>query len=293
MNRVATHLRIVTRAALGLALIAVAVAPGRSLAAGGTVTFASDPTWEVSDANDTIGPDLELPGMAQAICLNAGAPPSCPADAVLLGYGGSAWNADLTSIPGAIWIWAPGIAGETSPSDEDTYDFTKTIVVPGVPTSGTISVGVDDAASIFVNDVSAADVSGFGALTTLDITALLVEGPNEIVVRASNALYCNATCPYQTNPGGVVFGGSIAYGDPTTAATPLPPPVPSAASQPSTSALVSSPPTPTPTQDLAPATGSAEDGISPALLALAALVAGGLVALLVFARRGGQRRSST
>src|SRR5262249_46468778 len=61
------------------------------------VNVVSDTTWTVSDAN---GNPL---GNAQNVCLNATAPSNCPAGATQYGYGGNAWTANLTGIPGATW----------------------------------------------------------------------------------------------------------------------------------------------------------------------------------------------
>ncbi len=195
----------------GMALAGLLLAPASVLAAEQTITFASDATWTVTDGNAGIGPDLSLPGGAQLVCLNDSFPDPCPAGATKYGYGGGGWGADLASIPGAAWIWAPGVTGETSPANQDVYEFAKTVNIPGTPTGGSISVAVDDGATVWVNGTNVGSSSSQALLTVIDISANLVTGANTIVVRAQNGAICAGDCPYSANPAGVVFGGSITY----------------------------------------------------------------------------------
>lgn len=216
--------------AAAIALVALAVVPAATLAAPGDVeiTIASDVTWTVEDADAGIGPLLTLPDAAQFVCLNDSYPVGCPGGATEYGWPGAGWGADLSSIPGAGWIWAPGITGATDLADQDAYLFSKTINLPGVPVSGSLSVAADDGAELFVNGTSAGTAAGPGGLSTFDITSLLQEGSNTIVVRGANGLICNQACTYSSNPAGVVFGGTVAYApsdeDPDPPARPTLPP---------------------------------------------------------------------
>lgn len=97
-----------------------------------TVVFASDADWRVY---------TELPkrahkrsptflGTAKLVCPNATSPPWCPPGAVLYGWAGTgAWSADLTVVPGAAWIWAPGITGSTSPAELARYVFAAHVLL--------------------------------------------------------------------------------------------------------------------------------------------------------------------
>jgi hypothetical protein len=199
--------------------VAAASADVNASDASGTSTlkFASDTTWKVFDA-DPSGPVNSL-GFAQEVCPNASSPPHCPSGATLYGYAGRSWPADLSSIPGAAWIWAPGITGETSPAYPAKYFFSKKSNLPGTPTAGTISVAVDDFAQVLVNGEavgttgSLTDISSAGeaqsSLATFDITSYLVPGTNVITIRAANGPFGCGSGPYSCNPAGVVFGGSL------------------------------------------------------------------------------------
>jgi hypothetical protein len=209
--------------------LAAAAAASAATAAPTTVSFTSDTTWLASDADAATGPALALPAPAQKVCMNATSPPSCPPDATLYGFTGSGWGADLSSIPGAAWIWAPGITGSTSQADLDQYGFSKTFDVAGRPTAGTIAVAADDFAEVSVNgsvvgsigsttDATAAS-SAQASLTSFDITAFLTSGSNTITVRGQNGpssfAGCSGSCTYAQNVAGVVFGGSFSYEPPS------------------------------------------------------------------------------
>jgi hypothetical protein len=214
-HRVSGRSRRIHRTSTALAAGALAgllLLPATALAAEETITFASDATWTASDADSGVGPSLSLPAPAQFVCLNDSFPVPCPAGATKYGWPGGGWTADLSAIPGAAFIWAPGISGATEPADLDAYEFAKTIDVPGTPTAGTVSVAADDGASVWVNGTNVVSTtSPDGVPATVDITANLVEGENTIVVRAQNGPICGRVCTYTENPGGVVFGGSISY----------------------------------------------------------------------------------
>jgi len=169
-----------------------------------TQTFASDPSWT-----------------AQNVCLNALAPTNCPAGATLYGYGGAGagWGTNLSTIPGATWIWAIGITGATSPAYPAEYNFSKTFNLPGAPISGSIGISADDFAQVFVNGTSVGTIGSISdpalagpsssTLTTFDISSFLVLGDNVIRVRALNGNFGCGAGAYNCNPAGVVFGGSL------------------------------------------------------------------------------------
>src|SRR6188472_3790341 len=110
------------RAAPFLAVLVTALTLSSPASAGnsGTVNFASGPNWHVftkdpGGATKGKGRGLGFLGPAQHVCLNASSPSPCPGDALLYGFPADGWFADLSPIPGAAWVWAPGITGSTSP----------------------------------------------------------------------------------------------------------------------------------------------------------------------------------
>jgi hypothetical protein len=264
-----------------LALLSLAMVPSALAAGPMTITFASDTSWMADDADAGVGPSLTLPAPAQLVCLNASAPTGCPVGATLYGWPGGGWTADLSGVPGAWWIWAPGIDGSTPPADLDAYTFTKTISVPGTPTAGSIAFGADDNVEVFVNGTSAGTHGSPDSLKTVDIGSLLVEGDNTIEVHAANALICGSDCPYQRNPAGVVFGGSITY-EPAPSPSPDPSVAPSVEPSPSGGVGELTPP---PTETIGEGPGESHSPLLPALLVL---VATGLI--VSTARWGAIRR---
>jgi hypothetical protein len=177
-----------------------------------TTTFVSDPSW--------------LPA-SQNVCLNASSPNPCPAGATLYGYAGSGWGANLSSIPGATWIWGAGVTGATTPAFPATFSFTKTFTIQGLPTGGSISIAADDFAAVFVNGVLVGTIgsttnaalagAASSSLTTFDIGAFLIPGANVILVQGANGNFGCGSGPYSCNPAGVVFGGSFSFqADPLT-----------------------------------------------------------------------------
>ncbi|HJR33551.1 MAG TPA: hypothetical protein VJ817_01275 [Gemmatimonadales bacterium] len=176
-----------------------------------TITFVSDVTWS-----------------AQTVCVNALSPPNCPAGATLYGIGGAGagWSADLSSIPGAAWIWGLGVTGATSPAYPAEYTFSKVFDLPGVPAASSISIAADDFAEVLVNGMSAGTVgsrtdaslagAAQNALRSFDIRPYLVRGSNVIAVRAANGVFGCGAGPYSCNPAGIVFGGILRTADPGT-----------------------------------------------------------------------------
>jgi hypothetical protein len=159
-------------------------------------------------------------GFAQPVCLNPSQPANCPSGALL--YGGNlGWSANLSSVPGAVWIWRPGIT-VTDPSDGAQVTFSHTYVLHGLP-SGTLSLGADDFAEIHVNDVVVGSVGSItdktaasasqSMLTVFALDAYLVDGANTITIVGQNGppsfAGCAGACSYAQNPAGVVFGGGL------------------------------------------------------------------------------------
>jgi hypothetical protein len=139
----------------------------------------------------------------------------------LYGFAGSGWSANLSSIPGAAWIWAPGITGATTPAFPDVYFFSKAFNLAGAPTAGSISVAADDFAEVRVNGAVVGTIgsetdgtlafAGQSSLTTFDITSFLVPGTNVITVRGANGNLACGPVAYNCNPAGVVFAGSLSF----------------------------------------------------------------------------------
>jgi hypothetical protein len=181
-----------------------------------TLTFASGTSWNVSDNEGN------FLGSAQNVCLNPSTSSRCPSGATLYEYSGVGWRADLSSIPGATWIWAPGITSSTSPAYPAAFIFSKTIELSGEPAVGNIFISADDMAEVYVNRTLVGTVGSTtnepvayasqSSLTMFDINAHLQSGSNEISIRAANGNFGCRTGAYRCNPAAVVFGGSIETG---------------------------------------------------------------------------------
>ena len=184
-----------------------------STAWGGVITFGSDTSWNVSQASNPIG-------NAQYVALSEVFPTRRPPTQQFTQFttGGVGWFADLSTIPDAYWIWAPGITPDTTNPAYDQYSFSKQFDLAGPPVTGTISIAVDDYAAVYVNGYfvgeigsvsdSSAAFAAQSALTTFDLTPFLVLGQNTITVYAENGPLGDTT-NYRGDPAGVVFGGSL------------------------------------------------------------------------------------
>jgi hypothetical protein len=169
--------------------------------------------------------DRSFVGYAQRVCLNPATPAICPLDATLYSLSpGQGWRADLTAIPGATWIWTPGVDGNSLGAELAGAYFSKTLFLRSRANAGIMYVAVDDYAEVFVNQQltgsigSITDIDRAGAaqgeLASFDISDHLKPGRNVITVHAQNGFVdfseaCDNTCTYQENPAGVVFGGQI------------------------------------------------------------------------------------
>jgi len=189
------------------------------------LSFASGPDWSVYDDDPATNPSAQKLGGAQPVCLNPTAPPSCPPGAVIYGFPYQGWSFSLLTVPGALWVWGPGVS-PTDTADLKRFFFSQVFAVGRRP-RGHISVAVDDAAEIRINGkvldsvgsvtaVSEASIAN-SRLTSFDITPLLVAGSNTITIVAQNGpstfAGCPSACAYSSNPAGVVFGGEITYNE--------------------------------------------------------------------------------
>jgi hypothetical protein len=195
-----------------------------------TEDFGSDRNWlvftDIPTSATRQGPAFV--GKAQRVCLNALAPSPCPSDATLYGWPGSiGWTADLTPIPDAKWIWAPGVTGATTPADDAQYVFAHDVSIPrrAVVAEAVIYVSADDMAAVYVNGALIGTVGSItnGAdslfaqnnLTRFAFTGSVAGGRNVVAVVGTNGPArfggCPAACSYAQNPAGVVFGGYVRY----------------------------------------------------------------------------------
>ena len=175
------------------------------------VSFASGPKSKVYNS------DSSFLGLAQNVCQNSSSPAKCPSDATLYGFDGGGWLADLSKIPTATWIYAPGVAGSTSPAQFVQYFFETSLFMPGAPTAGVLYLAADDAAQVVVNGTfigaigSVEDIrkatDAQNRLHKFDITKFLVAGRNQITIRLVNGPFGGEIDDYSNRPSGVVFGG--------------------------------------------------------------------------------------
>jgi len=185
-------------ASLGRVILVVVLASASR--AQTTINFVGDATWQAFEmsSDGTRGPSLGSP-----LCEN--------------------WNAYIDLVPGACWMWKPGVDGFSIADLQGVY-LVKTFQLTGTPTSGHISVAVDDFAAVDLNGHlvgTTGSVSDYyeaataqSTLKTFDLLPYLVSGANTLIVFAQNGPSsfaggrCNP-CNYVGNPAGVVFGGSL------------------------------------------------------------------------------------
>jgi hypothetical protein len=174
--------------------------------------------WEVyeSDPGDTL--DAQSLGDATPVCLNDQAPERCPGSASIYGYPGVAWRADLTEIPGAVWIWKPGANGDAPAEIRRSFFFSRKYDLGASP-SGWIEVAVDDSAEVRVDGQVVGSIGSVvnepqasrsqSRLTRFDLTPFLHPGANVITVGAENGPFACRERALECNPAGVVFGGVL------------------------------------------------------------------------------------
>jgi hypothetical protein len=181
-----------------------------------SLTFISDNTWEV------LSYDGRALGHAQFVCLDGSDPSMCSSGAKNYNWPGGGWGAELSSIQGARWIWAPDKRGVFSDLSLATFIFRKKIDLPMDPISGAMWIAVDDSAEVWVNGRVAGTAGSFSdiseasraqaSLKMFDILPFLHRGKNEISVLAHNgpSFYAQGA---ERQPAGVVFGGLITFGE--------------------------------------------------------------------------------
>jgi len=181
---------------------------------GSVVTFGTDPSWRASNTSGS------LLGNAQYVCLQSSVPVNCPSGALVYNFGSGGWGADVSSVPGAGWIWAPGITASTAPAFPAEYNFTKKFSLAQLPELATVSMAADDFAEIIVNglpvgsmgSVSDGNLAGNAqVLTTFDILPFIVVGQNTITIRAANGNFGCGAGAYGCNPAGVIAGVKLTY----------------------------------------------------------------------------------
>ena len=211
------------RTAIATILAVTSFAASPKAIAATTITFGSDTTWDVYNGNPSSGTS-QLLGKAEFVAANASSPTVQPPGTVNYGYpAAGGLTANLSSIPGSFWVWAPGITGSTIAPDFQQYYFSKTMQL-GTPLSGSISVAADDLVEVIVNGTS---VGSYGSITTpllatqstlktYDLLPFLVSGNNTITIRGENgpssfSVFATPGQPatYAQNPAAVVFGGAI------------------------------------------------------------------------------------
>src|SRR4051812_33736476 len=110
-----------------------------------TQRFVSDETWTLDSAGTH----------AMPVCLGPSSPTGCPTtgNVLLYNYPYPGWGADLTSVPGAKWIWDARHVVSNSPADRDDVFLTKTFNLDGCSGGvyGEIWVASDDFAEVIVN----------------------------------------------------------------------------------------------------------------------------------------------
>lgn len=182
----------------------------------GTIFENSDTSWPAFEA-----PSTSL-GYAQSVCANANSPDPCPSGATNFGYTTqNVWDADLSAIPNAIWIWAwaPNVDVTTTKAAGVSVYFEKRIPRPGPinPLSpGTVWLAADNEAKIEINGQLAIDTTSNRQMTqrAISLNALGTTGPITIRVTATNSTgssMCADT--YKCNPAGVVFAIKINFQD--------------------------------------------------------------------------------
>ena len=162
---------------------------GRQRAAGLAICYRGSRAWPPSIQNlapgwgvftddpgaaaRSQGNGLGFVGGAQEVCLNASAPTSCPSGAFLYGFPVNGWFADLSILPRAAWVWAPGITQGESPAEFASYYFSRSFVLAGPPTAGTVYLAADDFAELLVNGIAAGSV---GSITDVGLAGQAQSG---------------------------------------------------------------------------------------------------------------------
>src|SRR5262249_34100596 len=130
----------------------------------------SGPTWpsfagaDYADAGATHGASL---GPATEVCETPLLPTNCPAGALVYRQQQAAggWTAGAGD-PEALWTWRPAVA-LTAPADLQYAVFEQTFDLGAQPT-GTIHIGADDYAAVYVNGIA---IGSTGSVTDVSSAA--------------------------------------------------------------------------------------------------------------------------
>ncbi|MFX1233917.1 MAG: VWA domain-containing protein [Promethearchaeota archaeon] len=130
------------------------------------------------------------------------------------------WPSD-PSIEGATWIWRTSItdpALEYATVPDGGWYFQKNFLIPGVPTSGEISINVDNAYELYLNNVmiggegsmskDGPDFYEWNTIQSFDLLDYLNSDDNTILIRALN--FFDAGTAY-SNPAGIIFKMQVCY----------------------------------------------------------------------------------
>jgi len=208
---------------MGAVLVLAASVVGQVGKPSSGLTFASGRNANVHKIAST-GP-IPL-GLAEEVCLNSSNPINCSSLAVLYGFNGDGWLADLSNcVPEAVWIYTPGTLGSTSPAQNTAYYFRSQFFIPGTPTGGNLCIAADDKATIWVNGILVGTIGSTTDPTLASyaqnniqhfpIATALVTGKNIVTVLLENGPATFGGCPvpddYSCNPSGVVYGGTATW----------------------------------------------------------------------------------
>jgi len=102
---------------------------------------------------------------------------------------------------GASWIWESEYA--LNPREGDVLQFKREFEIPGTPTSGTLSITVDNEYQVELNDEYVGAGNDWSTVTDYDVTDELLPGDNTLTINAENWPW--DTDDSEVNPGGVIY----------------------------------------------------------------------------------------
>lgn len=117
------------------------------------------------------------------------------------------WSAD---IQGAGWMWKS--ADPSRSSSEEVHTFTRTVNIPGAPSSATLRIAVDDYFTVFINGADAQcsaseTTSSRETQKACNVYKNLRTGNNELKIIARN----KGTVGSDSNPAGLLFALDVTY----------------------------------------------------------------------------------
>ncbi len=130
------------------------------------------------------------------------------------------WPSD-PSIEGATWIWRTSLtdpALEYATVPDGGWYFQKIFNIPGTPTSGEISINVDNAYELYLNNVmiggegsmskDGPDFYEWNTIQSFDLFDYLNSNDNTLLIRALN--FFDTGTAY-SNPAGIIFKMQVCY----------------------------------------------------------------------------------